>query len=624
MRCNRLSVVILILVVCCWAESFAKSNSYIKTASNSDDIPRHMKHVVTKFSQMISNNLTSDINSMKLRILKHPISFKPLWSCYACEAGINSINIMLKRGLSYDVIAETASILCTDAHVEKKNVCFGIIARFKDELLNVLSNTTLTSQQICGWILEKNCASHSELEWNVTFPDVPKPPVTPFRPPKAGQPKLRVLHLTDLHVDLHYRPGSNADCGKPLCCQDGQPEVGSDPAGYWGDYRHCDIPTWTIDDLFKQLSAIRFDYILWTGDLPSHELWTQTRGSQLAMLEYLTNLFLKYFPNTPVYPSLGNHESVPVNSFPPPFVQGNLSDSWLYDGLYKSWSHWLPNTTAANISKAGFYTTLVAPKFRIVSLNMNYCNNMNWWLFINGTDPASELETLIKILQEAENSGEKVHIIEHIPPGIPDCMTTWSWNYYKIINRYENVIAGQFFGHTHFDSWEVFYDIDSGYERPVSVAYIAPSVTSYSYLNPGYRVYEIDGLYSNSSWAVLDHETFIMNLTESNLKQKTVWFKEYSAKEAYNMTYLTAQDWDSTYKKIAKDDELFKKYFQYYYKSQTKDRNCDASCREKMLCEIRSGRSYDPEICKRALKTSANLDKFYSDFLDWSREKNVC
>ena len=32
--------------------------------------------------------------------------------------------------------------------------------------------------------------------------------------------------------------------------------------------------------------------------------------------------------------------------------------------------------------------------------------------------------------------------------------------------------------------------------------------------------------------------------------------------EAYNMTYLTAQDWDSTYKKIAKDDELFKKYFQ--------------------------------------------------------------
>lgn len=32
-----------------------------------------------------------------------------------------------------------------------------------------------------------------------------------------------------------------------------------------------------------------------------------------------------------------------------------------------------------------------------------------------------------------------------------------------------------------------------------SIAYIGPSVTTYQQLNPGYRIYEVDGDYVNSS-----------------------------------------------------------------------------------------------------------------------------
>lgn len=32
-----------------------------------------------------------------------------------------------------------------------------------------------------------------------------------------------------------------------------------------------------------------------------------------------------------------------------------------------------------------------------------------------------------------------------------------------------------------------------------SIAYIGPSVTTYQQLNPGYRIYEVDGHYVNSS-----------------------------------------------------------------------------------------------------------------------------
>lgn len=91
----------------------------------------------------------------------------------------------------------------------------------------------------------------------------------------------------------------------------------------------------------------------------------------------------------------------------------------------------------------------------------------------------------------------------------------WSRNYYKIIARYEHTITGQFFGHTHFDEFEVFYDpadlckskitIHFNYSkvdlfaylvnlaRAVSVAYVGPSVSPYYDLNPGYRIYYVDG-----------------------------------------------------------------------------------------------------------------------------------
>lgn len=77
---------------------------------------------------------------------------------------------------------------------------------------------------------------------------------------------------------------------------------------------------------------------------------------------------------------------------------------------------------------------------------------------MNSTDPATELQWLIYELQTAEFSGEKVHIIGHIPPGHSDCLKIWSRNYYAIVNRYEATITAQFFGHTHFDEFEVFYD----------------------------------------------------------------------------------------------------------------------------------------------------------------------
>ena len=53
-------------------------------------------------------------------------------------------------------------------------------------------------------------------------------------------------------------------------------------------------------------------------------------------------------------------------------------------------------------------------------------------------------------------------------------------------------MTGQFFGHTHYDKFELYYDVADS-KRPVGVGYVAPSLTTYTYLNPTYRIYHIEG-----------------------------------------------------------------------------------------------------------------------------------
>ena len=55
-------------------------------------------------------------------------------------------------------------------------------------------------------------------------------------------------------------------------------------------------------------------------------------------------------------------------------------------------------------------------------------------------------------------------------------------------------------------------------------------MTTKTFLNTGYRIYEVDGDYEGTSWQVIDHHTYILNLTEANLFNVTKYVKEYSAK----------------------------------------------------------------------------------------------
>lgn len=90
--------------------------------------------------------------------------------------------------------------------------------------------------------------------WNVTLPGGNPAPYN-WPVPQQSAPRLRVLHVSDIHVDLKYVPGSLAECKDPQCCRAEDGLVNdSRAAGLWGDYRNCDTPVWTAEAFFRWLA----------------------------------------------------------------------------------------------------------------------------------------------------------------------------------------------------------------------------------------------------------------------------------------------------------------------------------------------------------------------------------
>ena len=52
---------------------------------------------------------------------------------------------------------------------------------------------------------------------------------------------------------------------------------------------------------------------MFTGDFPAHDVWLQSRKSNIVHGKVATDLVKKYFPDSVVLPNIGNHEPWPCN-----------------------------------------------------------------------------------------------------------------------------------------------------------------------------------------------------------------------------------------------------------------------------------------------------------------------
>ncbi|VDO57307.1 unnamed protein product, partial [Brugia timori] len=117
-----------------------------------------------------------------------------------------------------DSLIDVAAFICQYFTRRESLICYSLAKQFREELLYVVEKLILQPDALCSMFL--NDCSNSGMDtsiWNITLPPKWPDPKYPTYP-AMRENNLRVLHITDLHLDPEYAPGSEANCSSELCC----------------------------------------------------------------------------------------------------------------------------------------------------------------------------------------------------------------------------------------------------------------------------------------------------------------------------------------------------------------------------------------------------------------------
>lgn len=334
-------------------------------------------------------------------------------------------------------------------------------------------------------------------------------------------------------------------------------------------------------------------FTVFTGDVVAHDVWSVDKPE---VLEDLSSTYDVLSSLNLVYPTMGNHDTAPVNCLPPSTISTTLNAQWAYNSLAGDWTQWIGTTAASTADNYGAYSVKhPGGNLRIISLNTVFYYTLNFWMYEEPmqTDPNGQFTWLVNELQGAEDAGENVYIISHIPPGSSDYFHGASNIFNQIVNRYEATIAAMFYGHTHLDEFEISYSDynNRNAQNAVGMSYIAPSMTPTSGA-PTFRVYSIDPV----TYAILDFTDYTTDINATTL----VWKKYYSAKETYGalltppVTAATAELSPAFWHNVTAVFEASDSAFQGYYARRSRGfqvKACDAACKAEQICMVRAGES---------------------------------
>ncbi|KAF2069133.1 hypothetical protein CYY_009549 [Polysphondylium violaceum] len=542
----------------------------------------------------------------KLDAIEHEISESSLsLSCDVCQIGATLLEGFLQKNASTQEIIKGLAELCIISKAEQPEVCYGILNNFAPIIIDVLLQSEFTPTQLCTYfrICSKGGSSESQkenyhdLQQNSHFnPTMYTNGKTQYKSLKNQKPLMKkeiganstigyFLQLTDIHFDPDYLVGSNPNCGRPLCCRDGTGD-----AGVMGHYL-CDIPFSTVEAIFEHLATLtdQLDFIVWTGDNPPHNVWEQSQSDQELATRTLSQAIAKTFPNTLVFPAVGNHETYPSDQYVLPKSQ------WLLDSLYENWGSWLDQDALDSVKEKGYYTILLRQGLRIVTVNtldndmINFYNLLPTYL----AGPNNQSDWLINTLTQAEQNNEKVLLIGHIPCTLKAASTDqWCAMYEAVVARFSDILVGQIYGHTHIDQLVVFTD-PADRTKATGTNFVTPSMTTYQNHEPGYRIFEFD--YSTNQ--ITNYYQYHANMTEANLTGHINFTLTYSAKEEYGLPDLSPQSWYDLTMSFKTDISKFDSYFKNIHIGPVQS-ECDQDCRYNWVCEILGTTSSLYDQCK--------------------------
>ncbi len=214
----------------------------------------------------------------------------------------------------------------------------------------------------------------------------------------------------------------------------------------------------------------------------------------------------------------------------------------------------VPHPTVPHIRVVVLNTVLFSPKYQVCG---------------QGRDMSEpELQWLDSTLRDASRRGDKVWLVEHIPPGIDAFATLGAkgpcrgaavslwWaddlsRFWRILARYPGVVTATFAGHTHMD--ELRLPEGGGF------IHVTPAVSPLFGNNPGFKVFS----YSRADGQIADARTYYLNLAATG-DAAGKWALEYDFADAYAQPAIDGQTVQAVEQAIGDDPAVRTRYMTWY------------------------------------------------------------
>ncbi|TKA69244.1 hypothetical protein B0A55_04269, partial [Friedmanniomyces simplex] len=310
---------------------------------------------------------------------------------------------------------------------------------------------------------------------------------------------------------------------------------------------------------------------------------------------------------------------------PNSFRNDSNTFSWNYELLSSLWQteSWINGSEQQYASgQYGAYAHTTKEGLRVVSINSDFWYTPNIFNYYNYTNPDKSgiLRFLVDELIAAEAADQRVWIIGHVPSGGSSAIANPSTLFHSLVARFSPAtIAGVFFGHTHEDEKQLFYDFantdtsnssSSGavrnytnldYDAPLMVAWIGPSIVPLTNYNAGWSVYSVD----SSTFEIINAQVYFANISNSlTWSPEPEWEFEYDARSTYDpecqwsaTAPLNATFWSGVTERMMGNESLIEEYLYLSTKKSVMTPSCVGTCLEEGICSIRSSNRAVYETC---------------------------
>lgn len=369
------------------------------------------------------------------------------------------------------------------------------------------------------------------------------------------------------------------------------------------------VCAWTPPSLFDSglemmsVEEPKPDFIIISGDFIHHPGRTPDElslSNTIATIQTVTDMVSDKFPGVPILPCIGNHEYDPYKNYP-----GEQWKNWLYIPLAKMWSEWIPENSLDLFGKYGFYSSVYntssTSSLRVISLNTT---PLSWYWQVLAFDAGLLAEAELQFawfeeeLAAAQRLNQSVYIIGHHPMSglfwgneLDDFVPMYQLRYTTDVQKYKDIIKGQFSGHEHYDEFRVMRECrflpkprPIAEQRcdgdPMAVVFVGQCMSNCR--DPGVRLWK----YNDETFDLVDYNQYGYS------NQNTSWTLRYNFKETYSdMPDMKASSFQAEIDRMSKDDKRFTGFMQRRWEDGKGGQGgaCDETCKRFQLCNLSFG-----------------------------------